>query len=231
MEQAQGVRATPHRGARPHRDWTPTRAEIVATVGTDEIPDWTDPQAATFYRMRVLGESPTTVSATFGVTIQTVIQHEQAATAKWERWTPADGTWTKPAAKPAPPSSAEWEAIAAAVARREQELEDMGAPAFAQSTWDITVANIWKAAARVGPQPHREYQQWEAELLGRRMDKELARRRHGYETRHLHPLRREDYDAEFLLRSRQDFIAARIQSKAWKWYGHMDHRAGSLLHG
>jgi len=80
--------AAGHRGARPHRNWTPTRTDVALRVGITDLPDWTDPQASTWYRVRCLGESPTQVSAALNVTVQTVIQHLKAATAKWETWTP-----------------------------------------------------------------------------------------------------------------------------------------------
>jgi len=78
----------PHRGAQPHRSWTPTRADIALIVGITDLPDWTDPQAATWCRVRILGESPTQVSVALNVTVQTVIQHLKAAHAKYESWTP-----------------------------------------------------------------------------------------------------------------------------------------------
>ena len=128
MEAGHGVTTTPHRGARPHRNWTPTRADLARIVGNNNLPNWTDPQAATLYHVRFLGFSPTQVSVTHSVTIQTVVQHLKAAIAKWEAWTPPPGTSTVPAEPPEPDLGHQWEALNRRVAEIVREREDIGAP-------------------------------------------------------------------------------------------------------
>jgi hypothetical protein len=165
--------STPHRGAKPHRSWTPTRAEVAVSIGVSDVPNWTDPQAACWTRCRCMGQNPTQVADTFSVSLNTVKEHVAAADRKLQAWPGPESERTSSTRAEQEPDD-EWTALG----RRLLELEAEHAE----------IAELMSAGhLNETPAKHTNFDQWELALLHRR-----ALRMPG---RGGLRLRREDYEA------------------------------------